>query len=73
MSIVDRVTEVFSAIIADQHAAAFPTNLDRDQPIGGLTPDTQAELLWRAVSEDWEPDALRAALRAYAERHLTDA
>ena len=50
----------------------FPTNLDRDQPIGGLVPDTQAELLWRAVSENWEPEQLRAELRAYAERHLTD-
>jgi ectoine hydroxylase-related dioxygenase (phytanoyl-CoA dioxygenase family) len=67
------VSELRNVIAAAAEGYPFPTNLDRDQPIGGLTPDSQADLLWRAVSEDWEPDALRAALRAYAERHLTDA
>jgi ectoine hydroxylase-related dioxygenase (phytanoyl-CoA dioxygenase family) len=63
--------ELRNAIAAAAEGYPFPTNLDRDQPIGGMTPDTQAELLWRAVGEDWAPDALRTALRAYAERHLT--
>ena len=61
-----------NAIAAGAEGYPFPTNLDRDQPIGGLVPDTQAELLWRAVSENWDPDQLRTALRDYAERHLTD-
>ena len=61
-----------NAIAAGADGYPFPTNLDRDQPIGGLVPDTQAELLWRAVSENWDPDQLRTALRDYAERHLTD-
>lgn len=61
-----------NAIAAGAEGYPFPTNLDRDQPIGGLIPDTQAELLWRAVSENWEPEQLRAGLRAYAERHLTE-
>jgi ectoine hydroxylase-related dioxygenase (phytanoyl-CoA dioxygenase family) len=61
-----------NAIAASAEGYSFPTNLDRDQPIGGLAPETQAVLLWRAVTEEWEPDALRAGLRAQAERHLTD-
>ena len=61
-----------NAIAAAAEGYGFPTNLDRDQPIGGLTPETQAELVWRAVSEDWQPDAFEAELRAHAERRLTD-
>ena len=50
---------------------AFPTNLDRDQPIGGLAPETQAELVWRALSERWPAEALGAELSAQAERHTS--
>jgi ectoine hydroxylase-related dioxygenase (phytanoyl-CoA dioxygenase family) len=61
-----------NAIAASAEGYSFPTNLDRDQPIGGLAPETQAQLVWRAVIEDWEPEQLAAELRAQAERHLTD-
>ncbi len=44
-----------------------------DQPVDGLAPQTQAELLWRAVQEDWDPAALREVLRAHAHRRGTDA
>lgn len=47
---------------------AFPTNLDRDQPVGGLAPQTQAELVWQALAEDWEPATFAAALDAHEER-----
>jgi len=33
---------------------SFPTNLDKDVPIGGLAPETQAEKLTRAVIEKWK-------------------
>ena len=49
----------------------FPTNLDRDQPIGGLAPETQAEVIWRALQEGRPADALDAELEARAERHIT--
>ncbi|NAZ81115.1 phytanoyl-CoA dioxygenase [Kineococcus sp. R8] len=49
-------------------AYAFPTNLDRDQPVGGTAPQTQAELLAQAVAERWDQDRLDAALAAQAER-----
>ena len=43
----------------------FPTNLDRDQPIGGMAPQTQAELLGQAVAEDWdEPGSGRSWQRS---------
>jgi ectoine hydroxylase-related dioxygenase (phytanoyl-CoA dioxygenase family) len=61
-----------NAIAASAEGYSFPTNLDRDPPIGGLAPETQAELVWRAVTEHWDPGQLRTELRAQAERHLTD-
>ncbi len=50
----------------------FPTNLDRDQPVGGLTPLTQGELLLRALDEDWEPARLDQAIDDYRTRRLND-
>jgi ectoine hydroxylase-related dioxygenase (phytanoyl-CoA dioxygenase family) len=47
----------------------FPTNLDLDQPIGSLNPETQAELTWRALQEDWDGNTYVAALRAQEARH----
>jgi ectoine hydroxylase-related dioxygenase (phytanoyl-CoA dioxygenase family) len=60
-----------NAVAAAAEGYSFPTNLDRDQPVGGLAPETQAELLARAVQEGWERDALAKELGAYAERRRT--
>jgi ectoine hydroxylase-related dioxygenase (phytanoyl-CoA dioxygenase family) len=60
-----------NVVAASAEGYAFPTNLDRDQPIGGLAPETQAELIWRALQEDWSPEALDAELTAHAERHTS--
>ncbi|WP_221358527.1 phytanoyl-CoA dioxygenase family protein [Streptomyces beigongshangae] len=46
----------------------FPTNLDSDPPVEGLAPPSQADLLRRALREEWVPDRLRDALRAAAGR-----
>ncbi|WAU81051.1 phytanoyl-CoA dioxygenase family protein [Streptomyces sp. Qhu-G9] len=46
----------------------FPTNLDSDPPVDGLAPPSQADLVRRALSEDWAPDHLRDALRSAAGR-----
>ena len=48
---------------------AFPTNLDRDQPVGGLAPPSQADLMNRALDEDWTPEQLRQELDLHGERH----
>ena len=49
----------------------FPTNLDHDQPIGGMAPPTQADLLGRAVAEDWDDTRLRTELTAKQQRRRT--
>lgn len=41
---------------------SFPSNLDRDPPVGGLAPETQAALFRRALSEGMAPDDFNAAL-----------
>jgi hypothetical protein len=63
---------VQNAVAAAAEGYAFPTNLDRDQPVGGLPPQTQAELVWRAVTENWEAAALGDELAAYADRRRTE-
>lgn len=58
-------------IAASAEGYPFPTNLDRDQPIGGLAPASQAALLSQAVNESWPTDLLDAALQTYDERRMT--
>jgi ectoine hydroxylase-related dioxygenase (phytanoyl-CoA dioxygenase family) len=60
-----------NVVAASAEGYAFPTNLDRDQPIGGLAPETQAELVWRALSERWQAEAITAELSVQAERHIS--
>ncbi|MCO1656259.1 phytanoyl-CoA dioxygenase family protein [Pseudonocardia humida] len=60
-----------NVVAAAAEGYAFPTNLDRDQPIGGLAPETQAELVWRASGERWPVEAFDAALSAHAERRAS--
>ena len=51
-------------VAASAEGYAFPTSLDHDQPVGGRAPETQAELLWRALSEGWPEEALAEELDA---------
>lgn len=60
-----------AAIAAAAEGYAFPTNLDRDPPVGGLAPASQADLLRRALDEQWDPAAFEAALHDHARRRLT--
>jgi len=55
-------------IAASAEGYAFPTNLDRDQPIGGIAPQTQADLVRQAVAEEWTREAFESALDAQAAR-----
>ena len=48
---------------------AFPTNLDRDQPVDGLAPPSQADLMNEGLDEDWTPERLRLELYLHGERH----
>jgi ectoine hydroxylase-related dioxygenase (phytanoyl-CoA dioxygenase family) len=59
---------VRNVVAASAEGYAFPTNLDRDQPIGGLAPATQAELVRRALHDRWSPEVLDGELAAQEQR-----
>ncbi|WP_328997383.1 phytanoyl-CoA dioxygenase family protein [Kribbella sp. NBC_00709] len=60
-----------NVIAATAEGYAFPTNLDRDQPIGGLAPQSQADVLRSAVTQRWRPEELHQALAGHAVRRQT--
>jgi ectoine hydroxylase-related dioxygenase (phytanoyl-CoA dioxygenase family) len=64
--------ELANVIAACAEGYSFPTNLDRDQPIGGLAPETQAQLLARALEQGWSEATLRSELTGQAARRRTD-
>ncbi|GHE65714.1 MULTISPECIES: phytanoyl-CoA dioxygenase family protein [Streptomyces] len=55
-------------VAASAEGYPFPTNLDLDPPVDGLAPPSQADLVRRAIREEWTPQALREALTAAAGR-----
>ncbi|MBB3039463.1 phytanoyl-CoA dioxygenase family protein [Hoyosella altamirensis] len=64
-------TALHNVIAASAEGYPFPTSLDRDQPVGSLNPESQAELVWRALREKWPQPQFEDALRAQAARKLT--
>ena len=60
-----------NAIASTAEGYSFPTNLDRDPPIGGLAPETQQALFHRALDGGWTPAAFEAALAEQAGKKLT--
>ena len=59
---------IANVIAACAEGYPFPTNLDLDQPIGGLAPPTQADILARAVAEGWSRQRLETELMAWSTR-----
>ncbi|MET7453016.1 phytanoyl-CoA dioxygenase family protein [Streptomyces sp. NPDC005574] len=55
-------------IAASAEGYPFPTDLDRDPPVEGLAPPSQADTVRRALRETWTPAALRDELKAAAVR-----
>lgn len=49
----------------------FPTNLDRDPPVGGLAPPSQADVVRAALGERRTVEELRGALKEHATRRET--
>ena len=49
----------------------FPTNLDRDPPVGGLAPPSQADVVRVALGERRTVEELRGALKEHATRRET--
>lgn len=57
-----------AAIASTAEGYSFPTNLDRDPPIGGLAPKTQQAVLTEAIIAQWTEAELCEALDALQER-----
>ncbi len=60
-----------NAIAACAEGYSFPTNLDRDPPIGGMAPKSQQDLMRQALKESWTPDMFNAEAQAQAWRKQT--
>lgn len=57
--------EVANVIAASAEGYAFPTNLDRDPPLGGMVPKTQAQRLHEALAAGMTTEAFLNAMQAY--------
>lgn len=58
-------------VAASAEGYAFPTNLDRDPPLGGLAPESTQIVVRRALHEGWSSDRLFAWMDAAASKRLT--
>ena len=69
----DARREADNAIAACAEGYSFPTNLDRDPPIGGMAPQSQQALMRQALAEDWTQEAFAKSGRraSGAQAHLT--
>ncbi len=65
-------TTLANAITCAADGYPFPTNLDLDPNVGGLTPLAQSEVLQQALDADREPAGVDADLDACATRHRTE-
>jgi hypothetical protein len=50
----------------------FPSNLDLDANVDGLTPLSQAQVVQQGLDEGWSDERLDQELTAYDVRHRTD-
>ena len=69
-AVLDRTAQD-RAVAASAEGYAFPTNLDRDPPLGGLAPDSPQAVVRRALQEGWSPDRLSAWMDTAAHKRLT--
>ncbi|KRE39136.1 phytanoyl-CoA dioxygenase [Janibacter sp. Soil728] len=63
--------DVRHAVAASAEGYAFPTNLDLDQPVDGMSPPSQADVVREALAEGTSPDVLAARLTAHSTRRAT--
>jgi ectoine hydroxylase-related dioxygenase (phytanoyl-CoA dioxygenase family) len=62
--------DIRNAVNATAEGYAFPTNLDRDQPIGSLAPPSQVDTVLAAIADGSSPEALDIALDEQNERRI---
>ncbi|MGC9496476.1 phytanoyl-CoA dioxygenase family protein [Streptomyces sp. WG7] len=60
-----------NVVAASAEGYPFPTDLDSDPPVDGLAPPSQADVVRRALREEWTPQALGARLRAGSGRRTS--
>lgn len=63
--------ETSAAIAACAEGYAFPTNLDRDPPLGGLAPASQQDLMRRALAAAHSTEQFSAALQTQSQTRLS--
>ncbi|BAN26842.1 phytanoyl-CoA dioxygenase family protein [Caballeronia insecticola] len=63
--------EIDAVIASCAEGYAFPANLDRDPPLGGLAPKSQQALLRQALEENWPGETFIRALQDHAWRRAT--
>jgi ectoine hydroxylase-related dioxygenase (phytanoyl-CoA dioxygenase family) len=63
--------QIACAIACCAEGYSFPTNLDRDPPLGGLAPKSQARLFHEALDAGWDGQKFNAALDEQAAKKLT--
>lgn len=63
--------DVANVIAATAEGYPFPTNLDRNPPIGGLAPRTMADFLAQAVREGWTDQQLDTVLADLERKNAT--
>lgn len=61
-----------NAIACAAEGYPFPSNLDLDENVGGLTPLAQAAFVQQALVGNWTTEQLDDTLDSYALRHRTD-
>ena len=61
-----------AAIASCAEGYPFPTNLDTDPPSGGLAPESQQQLMRRAIREGWSADAFEIAVRRQHDNRQSD-
>jgi ectoine hydroxylase-related dioxygenase (phytanoyl-CoA dioxygenase family) len=64
-------TEQLACVVAaSAEGYAFPTSLDSDPPLGGLSPENQQSLMLRALHERWPVHKFNHTLQTQAEKKL---
>lgn len=60
-----------AVVAATADGYPFPTNLDKDPPLGGLAPPSQQQILLKAVTERWTQDQFEQSLAEMTSRRVT--
>jgi ectoine hydroxylase-related dioxygenase (phytanoyl-CoA dioxygenase family) len=63
--------ELRNSVNATAEGYAFPTNLDKDQPIGSLAPPSQVDTVLAALADGLSPEELDVVLADHIERRIS--